>query len=179
MIYLEKMVGSGGVIILMTIALLIAFVCKTVCSLCYDGVIDLINSQCFRYNTMVKGILDKYSEDVKSGKKINNPEFYVKSEIHKWKKFGIHLDKLNHYGNVAVLVCLIVGALMDMIIFSGVNREGFLISEVIQEAAVYTFVPLIFYGVLKLWDEVAALDYKREVILDEVVNYLCNPREYV
>ena len=38
--YLENMVDNGGIVIVMTIGLIIAFVFKTICSLCYDEVIE-------------------------------------------------------------------------------------------------------------------------------------------
>ena len=45
--YLENMVDNGGIVIVMTIGLIIAFVFKTICSLCYDEVIEKIKSQNF------------------------------------------------------------------------------------------------------------------------------------
>jgi len=179
MVYLENMVNNGGIIIVMTIGLIIAFVFKTICSLCYDEVIEKIKSQNFIGCKRIKTIIEEYNNEVKNNRQINMPEYYLKNELHKWKCFGMNLDRINNYGNIAITICMIIGATMDLIILSDIGNSKSIIIENINKAAVYTFVPLIFLGAFKLFDEIIALDYKKNIIFDEILNYISNPREYV
>lgn len=177
--YLENMVNNGGIIIVMTIGLIIAFVFKTICSLCYDEVIGKIKSQNFIGCKRIKPIIEEFNNEIKNNRQINLPEYYLKSELHKWKCFGMNLDRINNYGNIAITICMIIGATMDLIILSDIGNSKSIIIENINKASVYTFVPLIFLGAFKLFDEIIALDYKKNIIFNEILNYISNPREYV
>lgn len=177
--YLENMVNNGGIIVIMTIGLIIAFVFKTICSFCYDEVIGKIRSQNFIECKRIKQVIEEYNNELKTNRQINKPEYYLKSEIHKWKCLGMNLDRINNYGNIAITICLIIGAAMDLVILSDIGSGRSVIIENINKAAVYTFVPLIFLGAFKLFDEIISLDYKKNVIFDEILNYISNPREYV
>ncbi len=177
--YLENMVDNGGIVIVMTIGLIIAFVFKTICSLCYDEVIEKIKSQNFIGCKKIKPIIEEFNNEIKNNRQINMPEYYLKNELHKWKCFGMNLDRINNYGNIAITVCMIIGATMDLIILSDIGNSKIIIIENINKVSVYTFVPLIFLGAFKLFDEIIALDYKKNIIFNEILNYLCNPREYV
>lgn len=177
--YLENMVNNGGIIVIMTIGLIIAFVFKTICSFCYDEVIGKIRSQNFIECKRIKQVIEEYNNELKTNRQLNKPEYYLKSEIHKWKCLGMNLDRINNYGNIAITICLIIGAAMDLVILSDIGSGRSVIIENINKAAVYTFVPLIFLGAFKLFDEIIALDYKKNVIFDEILNYISNPREYV
>lgn len=179
MMYLENMVDNGGIVIVMTIGLIIAFVFKTICSLCYDEVIEKIKSQNFIGCKKIKPIIEEFNNEIKNNRQINMPEYYLKNELHKWKCFGMNLDRINNYGNIAITVCMIIGATMDLIILSDIGNSKIIIIENINKVSVYTFVPLIFLGAFKLFDEIIALDYKKNIIFNEILNYLCNPREYV
>lgn len=177
--YLENMVDNGGIVIVMTIGLIIAFVFKTICSLCYDEVIEKIKSQNFIGCKKIKPIIEEFNNEIKNNRQINMPEYYLKNELHKWKCFGMNLDRINNYGNIAITVCMIIGATMDLIILSDIGNSKIIIIENINKVSVYTFVPLIFLGAFKLFDEIIALDYKKNIIFNEILNYICNPREYV
>lgn len=177
--YLEDMVDNGGIVIVMTIGLIIAFVFKTICSLCYDEVIEKIKSQNFIGCKKIKPIIEEFNNEIKNNRQINMPEYYLKNELHKWKCFGMNLDRINNYGNIAITVCMIIGATMDLIILSDIGNSKIIIIENINKVSVYTFVPLIFLGAFKLFDEIIALDYKKNIIFNEILNYICNPREYV
>lgn len=177
--YLENMVDNGGIVIVMTIGLIIAFVFKTICSLCYDEVIEKIKSQNFIGCKKIKPIIEEFNNEIKNNRQINMPEYYLKNELHKWKCFGMNLDRINNYGNIAIMVCMIIGATMDLIILSDIGNSKIIIIENINKVSVYTFVPLIFLGAFKLFDEIIALDYKKNIIFNEILNYICNPREYV
>ena len=179
MMYLEDMVDNGGIVIVMTIGLIIAFVFKTICSLCYDEVIEKIKSQNFIGCKKIKPIIEEFNNEIKNNRQINMPEYYLKNELHKWKCFGMNLDRINNYGNIAITVCMIIGATMDLIILSDIGNSKIIIIENINKVSVYTFVPLIFLGAFKLFDEIIALDYKKNIIFNEILNYICNPREYV
>lgn len=179
MMYLENMVDNGGIVIVMTIGLIIAFVFKTICSLCYDEVIEKIKSQNFIGCKKIKPIIEEFNNEIKNNRQINMPEYYLKNELHKWKCFGMNLDRINNYGNIAITVCMIIGATMDLIILSDIGNSKIIIIENINKVSVYTFVPLIFLGAFKLFDEIIALDYKKNIIFNEILNYICNPREYV
>lgn len=177
--YLENMVDNGGIVIVMTIGLIIAFVFKTICSLCYDEVIKKIKSQNFIGCKKIKPIIEEFNNEIKNNRQINMPEYYLKNELHKWKCFGMNLDRINNYGNIAITICMIIGATMDLIILSDIGNSKIIIIENINKVSVYTFVPLIFLGAFKLFDEIIALDYKKNIIFNEILNYICNPREYV
>ena len=177
--YLGNMVDNGGIVIVMTIGLIIAFVFKTICSLCYDEVIEKIKSQNFIGCKKIKPIIEEFNNEIKNNRQINMPEYYLKNELHKWKCFGMNLDRINNYGNIAITVCMIIGATMDLIILSDIGNSKIIIIENINKVSVYTFVPLIFLGAFKLFDEIIALDYKKNIIFNEILNYICNPREYV
>lgn len=179
MMYLGNMVDNGGIVIVMTIGLIIAFVFKTICSLCYDEVIEKIKSQNFIGCKKIKPIIEEFNNEIKNNRQINMPEYYLKNELHKWKCFGMNLDRINNYGNIAITVCMIIGATMDLIILSDIGNSKIIIIENINKVSVYTFVPLIFLGAFKLFDEIIALDYKKNIIFNEILNYICNPREYV
>lgn len=177
--YLEDMVDNGGIVIVMTIGLIIAFIFKTICSLCYDEVIEKIKSQNFIGCKKIKPIIEEFNNEIKNNRQINMPEYYLNNELHKWKCFGMNLDRINNYGNIAITVCMIIGATMDLIILSDIGNSKIIIIENINKVSVYTFVPLIFLGAFKLFDEIIALDYKKNIIFNEILNYICNPREYV
>lgn len=177
--YLENMVDNGGIVIVMTIGLIIAFVFKTICSLCYDEVIEKIKSQNFIGCKKIKPIIEEFNNEIKNNRQINIPEYYLKNELHKWKCFGMNLDRINNYGNIAITICMIIGATMDLIILSDIGNSKIIIIENINKVSVYTFVSLIFLGAFKLFDEIIALDYKKNIIFNEILNYICNPREYV
>lgn len=177
--HLENMIDNGGIVIVMTIGLIIAFVFKTICSLCYDEVIEKIKSQNFIGCKKIKPIIEEFNNEIKNNRQINMPEYYLKNELHKWKCFGMNLDRINNYGNIAITVCMIIGATMDLIILSDIGNSKIIIIENINKVSVYTFVPLIFLGAFKLFDEIIALDYKKNIIFNEILNYICNPREYV
>lgn len=177
--YLENMVDNGGIVIVMTIGLIIALVFKTICSLCYDEVIEKIKSQNFIGCKKIKPIIEEFNNEIKNNRQINIPEYYLKNELHKWKCFGMNLDRINNYGNIAITICMIIGATMDLIILSDIGNSKIIIIENINKVSVYTFVSLIFLGAFKLFDEIIALDYKKNIIFNEILNYICNPREYV
>lgn len=177
--HLENMIDNGGIVIVMTIGLIISFVFKTICSLCYDEVIEKIKSQNFIGCKKIKPIIEEFNNEIKNNRQINMPEYYLKNELHKWKCFGMNLDRINNYGNIAITVCMIIGATMDLIILSDIGNSKIIIIENINKVSVYTFVPLIFLGAFKLFDEIIALDYKKNIIFNEILNYICNPREYV
>ena len=177
--YLENIVDNGGIVIVMTIGLIIAFVFKTICSLCYDEVIEKIKSQNFIGCKKIKPIIEEFNNEIKNNRQINIPEYYLKNELHKWKCFGMNLDRINNYGNIAITICMIIGATMDLIILSDIGNSKIIIIENINKVSVYTFVSLIFLGAFKLFDEIIALDYKKNIIFNEILNYICNPREYV
>lgn len=179
MMYLENMVDNGGIVIVMTIGLIIAFVFKTICSLCYDEVIEKIKSQNFIGCKKIKPIIEEFNNEIKNNRQINIPEYYLKNELHKWKCFGMNLDRINNYGNIAITICMIIGSTMDLIILSDIGNSKIIIIENINKVSVYTFVSLIFLGAFKLFDEIIALDYKKNIIFNEILNYICNPREYV
>lgn len=177
--YLKKIIDSGTIILIMTFGLVMAFMFKMLCSFCYDEVIDKIKSQNFIANKRIKNLIDKYNEDIKSGRQINNTEYYLRSELHKWKYMGLYVDKINNYGNIVITICLIVGGIVDLVIISDYGYGNKSMADVVRQTAVYTFVPLIFLGSLKLYERIVALDYKKKVIFDELLNYISNPREYV
>lgn len=177
--YLEKMIDSGTIILIMTFGLVVAFVFKMLCSFCYDEVIDKIKSQNFIGNKRIKSVIDKYNEDIKSGRQINNTEYYLRSELHKWKYLGLYVDKINNYGNIVITICLIIGGIVDLLIISDYGYGNKSMVDVVRQTAVYTFIPLIFLGILKLYERIVAVDYKKKVIFDELLNYISNPRAYV
>ena len=177
--FLEAVVEHGGIIIFMTLIFMAGFICKIICGFCYDGAVEKNNHQNFRQCKILKDTIIKYDEKLKDGNKIKNIQMFVRCELHKWKVLGTLVEKLNIYGNAMILCCIFIGGVTDLIILARFENRSISTEVIVQEIAVYTLVPLIFVVCTFIWDLIIMIDYKREYIITEMVNYIENPREYV
>lgn len=165
---------NGGMLYVIIGLFLIGFGIKTAGSLCYDDILDKIENFQIRKNKRVEGIILQYENEVKFGKKINNLSAYVERAMHGWKIKSILVEKMQGIGDIFGKICLILGICAVAILLAAQKDDLSFGSQMTKGIYIYTAAVAILFICLKLWDNVIALDYKRNVIRDEIINYLDN-----
>lgn len=165
---------NGGMLYVIIGLFLIGFGIKTAGSLCYDDILDKIENFQIRKNKRAEGIILQYENEVKFGKKINNLSAFVERAMHGWKIKSILVEKMQGIGDIFGKVCLILGICAIAILLAAQKDELSFGSQMTKGIYIYAAAAAILFICLKLWDNVIALDYKRNVIRDEIINYLDN-----
>lgn len=165
---------NGGMLYVIIGLFLIGFGIKTAGSLCYDDILDKIENYQIRKNKRAEGIILQYENEVKFGKKINNLSAFVERAMHGWKIKSILVEKMQGIGDIFGKVCLILGICAIAILLAAQKDELSFGSQMTKGIYIYAAAAAILFICLKLWDNVIALDYKRNVIRDEIINYLDN-----
>lgn len=172
-------IEKQGMVYIMLFLFLCGFLLKTVCSLCYDEVIDKIDYLQLKSNKVAGEIIRNYEKDLKIGKNIKNTEVYVKSELHKWKKFGIIVEKMSSIGDGFGKMCIVFGVLVDIFLLSVPHAKELLGKNYMNKIYIYCALSIMLMLVLKMWSNFLAIDYKKNLIKDEIINYIDNHPNYV
>lgn len=165
---------NGGMLYVIIGLFLIGFGIKTAASLCYDDILDKIENYQIRQNKRAEGIILQYENEVKFGKKINNLSAFVERAMHGWKIKSILVEKMQDIGDIFGKICLILGICAIAILLAAQKDDLSFGSQMTKGIYIYAAAAAILFICLKLWDNIIALDYKRNVIRDEIINYLDN-----
>ncbi len=165
---------NGGMLYAIIGLFLIGFGVKTAGSLCYDDILDKIENFQLRKSRRAESIVLQYENEVKFGKKINNLNAFVERSMHGWRIKGVLVEKMQGIGDIFGKVCLILGICAVAILLAGQKDELSFGSQMTKGIYIYAATVAVLFICLKLWDNVIALDYKRNVIRDEIINYLDN-----
>lgn len=165
---------NGGMLYVIIGLFLIGFGVKTVGSLCYDDILDKIQNFQIRKSKRAESIILQYENEVKFGKSINNIHAYVERSMHGWKVKGILVEKMQDIGDVFGKICLILGICAVAILLAAQKDDLSFGTQMTKGIYIYTAAVAILFICLKLWDNIIALEYKRNVIRDEIINYLDN-----
>lgn len=172
--FINNFTKNGGMLYVIIGIFLIGFGIKTVGSLCYDDILDKIENFQMRTSKRVENIIIQYKNEIKFGKNINNSQAFVERSMHGWKIKGIFLEKMQAIGDIFGKLCLILGICAVVILLATQKEEVSLTTQTLKGAYIYAAVSTVLFICLKLWDNVIALEYKRDVIRDEIINYLDN-----
>lgn len=165
---------NGGMLYVIIGLFLIGFGVKTAGSLCYDDILDKIGDYQIRKSKRAESIILQYENEVKFGKSINNIHAYVERSMHGWKIKGILVEKMQDIGDIFGKICLILGICAVAILLAAQKDDLSFGSQMTKGIYIYAAVAAILFICLKLWDNIIALEYKRNVIRDEIINYLDN-----
>lgn len=172
-------VERQGIIYVMLFLFLCGFALKTICSLCYDEVVNKIDYLQLKTNKIAGEIIRNYETDLKLGKNIKNTEVYVKTELHKWKKFGLVVEKMSSIGDGFGKMCFVVGALTDILLLSVQDVRELFGNNYMNKVYIYGALSIVLMLILKMWSNFLSIDYKRNRIKDEIINYIDNHPSYV
>lgn len=174
-----ELIYNGSIVVAILVIFMVGLAFKMMYTLCYSEVLDKIECRNFRQCKFISHIVEGYEAGNKEKVNIKNTGAYVKSEINKWKKWGLYVERMNDYGNAAVSLCIILGAIVDMYLISNYDSGNLQVSEVVIKVSVYSFIPAICFIIIKLWDYAVGVEYKKRVIYEEIVNYIDNRAAYV
>lgn len=174
-----EVINNGSMIVAILVIFVAGFIFKVIYTLCYNAVMDKIECKNFRQSEIINDIIGRFEKDNKDRGQIKNTSAYVKSELNKWKKCGIYVERMNDYGDAAIRLCIIIGAIVDMYLISNYNSGKLSVEEVIIRVSVYSFIPIICLMTGKLWDYATGIEYKKKTIFDEIVNYIDNRTIYI
>lgn len=174
-----ELIYNGSIVVAILVIFMVGLAFKMMYTLCYSEVLDKIECRNFRQCKFISHIVEGYEDGNKEKVNIKNTGAYVKSEINKWKKWGLYVERMNDYGNAAVSLCIILGAIVDMYLISNYDSGNLQVSEVVIKVSVYSFIPAICFIIIKLWDYAVGVEYKKRVIYEEIVNYIDNRAAYV
>lgn len=165
---------DGGMLYIMIAMFLGGFFVKTAGSLCYDEILDNIEHFQIRKSKIVLNIISIYENEIKMGKEIKNTGAFVEREMHTWRIKGMLVEKISSIGDIFGKLCIIIGLCMAVLVLSTTQEKISLVSHNMRRVYLYIGGCIVLYICLKLWDNVIALDYKRSIIKDEIINYLDN-----
>lgn len=178
-IIMGELIYNGGIVVAILVIFMVGLAFKMMYTLCYSEVLDKIECRNFRQCKIISHIVEGFEAGNKEKINIKNTGAYVNNEINKWKKWGLYVERMNDYGNAAVSMCIIVGAIVDMYLISNYDSGNLQVSEVVIKVSVYSFIPAICFTIIKLWDHIMGIEYKKRVIYEEIVNYIDNREAYV
>lgn len=174
-----ELIYNGSIVVAILIIFMVGLAFKMIYTICYSEVLDKIECGNFRQCTIINHIVEGFEEGNKEKINIKNTGTYVKSELNKWKKCGLYVERMNDYGNLAVIMCIIIGAIVDMYLISNYDSGNLQVSEVAVNVSVYSFIPAICFIIIRLWDYALGIEYKKRMIYEEIVNYIDNGGAYV
>lgn len=174
-----ELVYNGGIVVAILVIFMVGLAFKMVYTILYSEVLDKIECRNFRQCKIINNIVEGFEDKNKDKINIKNTGVYVKSELNRWKKYGIYVERMNDYGNLAVIMCIIIGAIVDMYLISNYDSGNLQVSEVVVKVSVYTFIPVICLIIIKIWDYAIGVEYKKKMIYEEIVNYIDNRAAYV
>jgi hypothetical protein len=140
--YMNQFTELGGMLYIMVALFLIGFTMKTVGNFCYDILLDRLENGTWKNYKWIANLVNR--ESVQTQDEHDFLAVEIKRTMHNWRCMGIPVEQMQKLGDAIAGIILIFG------VYS------------------YLTVSIVLSITLKIWDKILAVDYKHDVILDEL-----------